>query len=136
MNQHSEYSQVARDPERRDKIVKALPLVIAALISLPLVWLSLRFSLMVGQIAYYVVLMGTSTLNVLGLGIMTLLGFASYLLGVAVMLVGLALWLELLAASDACPPYGPDEPPECPAPPGFQVVPWGTVAGVHPGGAP
>jgi hypothetical protein len=36
----------------------------------------------------------------LSFGIMTLLGFASYLLGVAVMLVGLALWLELLAAAD------------------------------------
>ncbi|HVH41769.1 MAG TPA: hypothetical protein VM925_05480 [Labilithrix sp.] len=36
----------------------------------------------------------------LSFGIMTLLGFASYLLGVAVMLVGLTLWLELLAASD------------------------------------
>src|SRR5262249_15687448 len=30
-------------------------------------------------------------------GLMTLLGFASYLLGVAVMLVGLTLWLDLLA---------------------------------------
>ncbi len=36
----------------------------------------------------------------LSFGIMTLLGFASYLLGVAVMLVGLTLWLELLAAVD------------------------------------
>ncbi len=32
---------------------------------------------------------------------MTLLGFASYTLGVAVMLVGLTLWLELLAAVDS-----------------------------------
>lgn len=37
----------------------------------------------------------------LSFGIMTLLGFASYLLGVAVMLLGLTLWLELLAATDA-----------------------------------
>jgi hypothetical protein len=36
----------------------------------------------------------------LSFGIMTLLGFASYLLGVAVMLVGLTLWLDLLAAAD------------------------------------
>lgn len=36
----------------------------------------------------------------LSFGIMTLLGFASYLLGVAVMLVGLTLWLELLATAD------------------------------------
>src|ERR1044072_7212121 len=36
----------------------------------------------------------------LAFGLMTLLGFASYLLGVAVMLVGLTLWLELLAAAD------------------------------------
>ncbi|OJY29499.1 MAG: hypothetical protein BGO98_47465 [Myxococcales bacterium 68-20] len=36
----------------------------------------------------------------LSFGIMTLLGFASYLLGVAVMLVGLTLWLDLLAATD------------------------------------
>lgn len=76
MNQHSEYSQVARDPERRDRLIRALPLLVAAIVSLPLVWLSLRFSLMVGQIAYYVVLMGTSALNILGLGIMTLLGVA------------------------------------------------------------
>ncbi len=37
----------------------------------------------------------------LGFGFMTLLGFASYLLGVALLLVGLTLWLELLAAIDA-----------------------------------
>ena len=36
-------------------------------------------------------------------GLMTLLGFASYLLGVAVMLVGLTLWLDLLARADAAP---------------------------------
>jgi hypothetical protein len=36
----------------------------------------------------------------LSFGIMTLLGFASYLLGVAVMLVGLTLWLELCVAAD------------------------------------
>lgn len=36
----------------------------------------------------------------LSFGIMTLLGFASYLLGVAVMLVALTLWLELLVAAD------------------------------------
>ncbi|WP_394828903.1 hypothetical protein [Pendulispora albinea] len=38
---------------------------------------------------------------VLSFGMMTLLGFASYLLGLAVMLVCLALWLELLVAADA-----------------------------------
>lgn len=36
----------------------------------------------------------------LSFGFMTLLGFASYLLGVAVMLVGLVLWLELMTAAD------------------------------------
>ena len=36
----------------------------------------------------------------LAFGLMTLLGFASYLLGVAVMLVGLTLWLDLLADAD------------------------------------
>jgi hypothetical protein len=36
----------------------------------------------------------------LSFGIMTLLGFASYLLGVAVMIVGLTLWLELMASAD------------------------------------
>jgi hypothetical protein len=36
----------------------------------------------------------------LSFGLMTLLGFASYLLGVAVMIVGLTLWLELLVATD------------------------------------
>ncbi len=36
----------------------------------------------------------------LSFGFMTLLGFASYLLGVAVLVVGLTLWLELLAAVD------------------------------------
>lgn len=39
----------------------------------------------------------------LSFGIMTLLGFASYLLGVAVMLVALTLWLDLLVASDEAP---------------------------------
>lgn len=36
----------------------------------------------------------------LAFGLMTLLGFASYLLGVAVMIFGVTLWLDLLAASD------------------------------------
>src|SRR5580692_11242791 len=36
----------------------------------------------------------------LGFGFMTLLGFASYLLGVAVLVVALTLWLELLVATD------------------------------------
>ncbi|MCL2778036.1 MAG: hypothetical protein FWD73_08530 [Polyangiaceae bacterium] len=36
----------------------------------------------------------------LSFNVMTALGFASYLLGVAVMLVGLTLWLELLVATD------------------------------------
>lgn len=36
----------------------------------------------------------------LSFGFMTLLGFASYLLGVAVMLFGLVMWLELLVAAD------------------------------------
>jgi hypothetical protein len=36
----------------------------------------------------------------LGFGFMTLLGFASYLLGVAALIVGLTAWLELLAAVD------------------------------------
>ena len=36
----------------------------------------------------------------LSFGFMTLLGFASYLLGVAVLVVGLTLWLELLLAVD------------------------------------
>ena len=37
----------------------------------------------------------------LSFGLMTLLGFASYLLGVAIMLVGLTLWLELMVLADA-----------------------------------
>jgi hypothetical protein len=40
----------------------------------------------------------------LSFGFMTLLGFASYLLGVAALIVGLTLWLELLAAVDAGSP--------------------------------
>lgn len=36
----------------------------------------------------------------LSFGLMTLFGFASYLLGVAVMLVGLTLWLDIVARAD------------------------------------
>ena len=36
----------------------------------------------------------------LSFGFMTLMGFASYLLGVAVMLVGLVMWLQLMIAAD------------------------------------
>src|SRR5262245_29948527 len=39
----------------------------------------------------------------LSFGIMTLLGFASYLLGVAVMFVGLTLWLDLLVTAETDP---------------------------------
>jgi hypothetical protein len=37
----------------------------------------------------------------LGFGFMTLLGFASYLLGVAVLIVALTVWLELMFAADS-----------------------------------
>jgi hypothetical protein len=40
----------------------------------------------------------------LSFGFMTLMGFASYLLGVAVMLFGLVMWLELLVAADDAAP--------------------------------
>jgi hypothetical protein len=40
----------------------------------------------------------------LGFGFMTLLGFASYLLGVAVLIVALTVWLELMTAADARAP--------------------------------
>jgi hypothetical protein len=40
----------------------------------------------------------------LSFGFMTLLGFASYLLGVAAFIVGLTLWLELLLAADTRSP--------------------------------
>jgi hypothetical protein len=40
----------------------------------------------------------------LSFGFMTLLGFASYLLGVTVMLVGLVMWLELMVAADDASP--------------------------------
>lgn len=39
----------------------------------------------------------------LSFGIMTLMGFASYLLGVAVMIVGLTLWLDLMVLADDQP---------------------------------
>ncbi len=51
----------------------------------------------------------------LSFGLMTLLGFASYLLGVAVMLVGLTLWLDMLAADDAAhgaADHAPDHAPD------------------------
>jgi len=40
----------------------------------------------------------------LSFGFMTLMGFASYLLGVAVMIFGLTMWLELMAAADTNAP--------------------------------
>jgi hypothetical protein len=42
----------------------------------------------------------------LGFGFMTLLGFASYLLGVAVLIVALTVWLELMVAADDRAPGG------------------------------
>lgn len=40
----------------------------------------------------------------LSFGFMTLMGFASYLLGIAVMIFGLTMWLELMAAADSNAP--------------------------------
>ncbi|HEX4445753.1 MAG TPA: hypothetical protein VH044_03430 [Polyangiaceae bacterium] len=40
----------------------------------------------------------------LGFGFMTLLGFASYLLGVAVFIIALTVWLELMVAADEVAP--------------------------------
>ncbi|MCT1829985.1 hypothetical protein [Brevibacterium luteolum] len=85
MNQHDEYSHVARDPHRRDRFLMALPLIIAALISAPLLWLSLRFSFLLGQVIYYAVLLGSSAGRMLGLGVLSLLGVIG-LIGVLVCL--------------------------------------------------
>lgn len=71
----SEYSRVARDPERRSRWLRRLPLLIGAIAAIPLLWLSIEFSLLVGQISFYIVALGSDTWTIIGLGAMTVAGF-------------------------------------------------------------
>jgi hypothetical protein len=73
---------------------------VRAIATLPVVALPLAFMFarkrLFGEVSATYGFLGVA----LSFGLMTLLGFASYLLGVALMLVGLTLWLDLLAAAE------------------------------------
>ena len=77
--EESEYSRVARDHAAGDRWLRRLPLIAAALGALPLLWLSVQFSLLIGQIGFYVVSLGTDTWTIVGLVLLTLAGFVSLL---------------------------------------------------------
>lgn len=73
---------------------------VRAIATLPVVALPLAFMFarkrLFGEVSATYGFLGIA----LSFGLMTLLGFASYLLGVALMLVGLTLWLDLLVAAE------------------------------------
>ncbi|GAA4285090.1 hypothetical protein GCM10022261_26210 [Brevibacterium daeguense] len=75
MEDEEEYSRAAGDPKRADRWLRRLPLILAALAALPLLWLSIEFSLLIGQIGFYVVALGTDTGTVIGLVLMAIAGF-------------------------------------------------------------
>lgn len=70
-----ELTVVARDPDRRGRLLRLLPLVLAALVSAPLLWLSVAFSLEVSMIAVYILQLGGGGWAVLGVALMSLGGF-------------------------------------------------------------
>ncbi|WP_101651308.1 hypothetical protein [Brevibacterium ihuae] len=75
----TEYSRVARDRGAPDRWLRRLPLIAAGLGALPLLWLSIRFSLLIGQIGFYVVALDADPWTITGLVLLTLAGFVSLL---------------------------------------------------------
>lgn len=70
-----ELTVVARDPHRRARLLRYLPLVLAAIVSVPLLWLSIAFSLEVSMIAVYILQLGAGGWAVFGVVLMSLGGF-------------------------------------------------------------
>lgn len=70
-----EVTAVARDPHRTDRLLRLLPLLAAVLVSAPLLWLSLAFSLHVAPIAVLLLQLGGDAWALLGVGLMTAGGF-------------------------------------------------------------
>jgi hypothetical protein len=79
------------------RAIATLPLVLTPL---ALVWARTRLHGDSGTTAAYFGL-------ALGFGFMTLLGFASYLMGVTVLIVGVTMWLELMALVDTVDAQAP-----------------------------
>ncbi len=69
-----EYVEYAGRSEPRERWLRALPLIVAALIGVPFLILAIRFSLSVAQTAKYIFDLGTSTWEATGLVLLSLSG--------------------------------------------------------------
>ncbi|GAA1998560.1 hypothetical protein [Brevibacterium samyangense] len=73
--QQQEYSRIARDPGTGSRWKRRLVLLVAAVLAAPVLWLSVRFSLEVGSIGFYVFALDGDTGTKVGVVVLTLLGF-------------------------------------------------------------
>ncbi|RBP63634.1 hypothetical protein DFO66_10964 [Brevibacterium sanguinis] len=69
-----EYVEYAGRSEPRERWLKALPLIAAALIGIPFLVLAIRFSLDIAQVTRYVFDLGTSAWEATGLVLLSLSG--------------------------------------------------------------
>lgn len=70
-----ELTAVARDPGTGGRWARLLPLVLAALLSVPLLWVSVLFSLEIAEIASLLIQLGAELGTLVGVVLMTLGGF-------------------------------------------------------------
>ena len=85
---HDEVTTVARDPDRTGRRLRILPLVAAALVSVPLLWLAIAFSLEVAQIAVYILQLGAGGWAQFGVGLMSVGGFVCLVGALACLFIG------------------------------------------------
>ena len=83
-----EVTTVARDPGRSGRRLRILPLVLAALLSVQLLWLAIAFSLEVSQIAVYILQLGAGGWAQFGVGLMSVGGFICLVATLACLFIG------------------------------------------------
>ncbi|WP_349828755.1 hypothetical protein [Brevibacterium litoralis] len=93
----AEYTRVARDPGTRERWIRRIPVFVVAVLAVPLLWLSVTFSLEVGSIGYYVFALDGDAGTKIGVVVLTALGFVG-LVGTLVF-----LWLAFVRARTRWP---------------------------------
>lgn len=83
-----EVTTVARDPHRTGRLLRWLPLLLAALLSVPLLWLSIAFSLEMSQVAVYIMQLGASGWAQFGVILMSVGGFICLVAALVCLFIG------------------------------------------------
>lgn len=83
-----EVTTVARDPHRTGRLLRVLPLVLAALVSVPLLWLAIAFSLEMSQVAVYIMQLGAGGWTQFGVILMSVGGFICLVAALVCLFIG------------------------------------------------